>query len=158
MLMFFVSCAVLIGIVALLPAYLSSYSLEKNSIKELDKVQKNKESRGINAVIKELEQTDKVVKKLKDDDVKNQTSSIIEKILTHRTPSIIFSSLQVTNIKNATSSAEVIIQGVSSTRETLLTFKKSLEMDPEIYDIEMPISDLAKGKNSDFAIKLQIKK
>jgi adenylate cyclase class IV len=60
--------------------------------------------------------------------------------------------------KSASSSAEIVIQGKSKTRESLLTFKKNLEQDKMFYDIEMPISDLAKTIDSTYAIKFKLKK
>lgn len=158
LLMFFISCAIVAGIVGLIPAYMYSYNQEKDSLKRLNQAQKSKESSGIYEVIKNLETAEKLVAKLKDDAQTVEISSILDKVLLHGNELVNVSAFQMTLTKNASSSAEIVIQGKSKTRETLLIFKKNLEQDAMFYDIEMPISDLARTKESTYAIKLKLKK
>ncbi len=156
--MFFISCGVVIGIISLIPSYFYSSLQEKNSIKKLDLAQKSAESKGVYALIKELQQSEDNIKKLKNEDLRLSYSSVVDTLLTYRTASIKINSIQITGVKNATSTAEVIIQGKAVTREALLSFKKYLEQDPYVSNVEMPISDLAKNKDSAFAIRLKFTK
>lgn len=158
LIMFFISCAVVAGIVALVPAYMYSYNQEKDSLRKLNQAQNNKEASGINEVIKNLESAEKMVKSLKDDSPNIMLSNIIDELVVTSSGFVSINSFQISTTKNATSSAEVVIQGKAKTRESLLNFKKKLEQNEDLYDIEMPISDLAKNKDNTYAIKLKIKK
>lgn len=158
LLMFFISCSIVAGIVALIPAYLYSYNQEKDSLKKLNQVQQNKESNGINEVIKNLEVAEKLLVKLKEDSPAIEISQTLDRVLTHGSGLVSISAFQLNATKSASSSAEIVIQGKTKNRETLLTFKKNLEQDVIFYDVEMPISDLAKNKESTYAIKLKLKK
>ncbi len=158
LLMFFISCSIVGGIVALIPAYLYSYNQEKDSLKKLNQAQQSKESSGIYEVIKNLEAAEKLVAKLKEDSPIVEISSTLDRVLMHANGLVSVSAFQINITKSASSSAEIVIQGRSKTRETLLTFKKNLEQDTMFYDVEMPISDLARTKESTYAIKLKLKK
>ena len=92
------------------------------------------------------------------DDIKIYPSSILDRVLLYKSSSISITSFQIDIEDMASSSATAIIQGKSLTREKLLEFKKKLEQDSAIIDIEMPISDLAKEGNSPFAIRFKLKK
>ncbi|MBI5126321.1 MAG: hypothetical protein HZA80_00965 [Candidatus Taylorbacteria bacterium] len=48
----------------------------------------------------------------------------------------------------------VSITAIADTRDTLITFKKALELDPKVTKVELPVSDLAKSKNISFVIKV----
>jgi hypothetical protein len=156
--MFFISCGVVIGIISLLPSYFYSSSQEKNSIKKLDLAQKSAESKGFYDLIDELKKSEEDIKKLKGEDLRLSYSSVVDTLLTYRTSTIKINSIQISSIKNATSTADVVIQGKASTREALLAFKKYIEQDSSVSNVEMPISDLAKNKDSAFAIRLKFKK
>ncbi len=158
LLMFFVSCSIVVGIVALIPAYMYSYNQERDSLKKLSQTQKSNESKGIYEVIKNLETAEKMVAKLKEDSPIIETSSILDTVLLHGNGLVNINVFQMNITKSASSSAEIVIQGKSKTRESLLTFKKDLEQDKMFYDIEMPISDLAKTIDSTYAIKFKLKK
>ncbi len=131
-----------------------------DSIRKFDTVQKSRESRGIDLALKELKQSNDIVKKLKADDSNLQFSVIIQKVLENKLPDITFSAIQISksNDKSASSSMEVIVQGKSQSRESLLAFKKNLEANPAILKVDLPISDLAKSKNIAFAFRLLLKK
>lgn len=153
------SCSIVIGIGALIPAYIYSYYQEQNTIKELKNVQDKKESQGIYSIVKNLEDSEKFIKKLKDDNQSISFSGTIDRIMNHSSDLVLINSFQVIYTpKSATSSADIIIQGKSPKRESLFLFKKKLESDRNIYDIEMPISDLAKGSDIPYAIKLKLRK
>jgi len=158
LLMLFISISIIIGIIALLPSFIFSYSQIKESEKQLESLQKSRESRGIDSIVKDLEETEIIVNKLILDDIKIYPSSILDRVLLYKSSSISITSFQIDIEDMASSSATAIIQGKSLTREKLLEFKKKLEQDSAIIDIEMPISDLAKEGNSPFAIRFKLKK
>lgn len=155
---FFASCSIVAGIIALIPAYMYSYNQEQDSLKKLTQAQKIKESSGINDVIKNLDSAEKMVKSLKDDSPIVDYTSITDQLVLNSIGMVSINSFQISTTKNASSTAEIVIQGKAKTRESLLGFKKKLEQDTNFYDIEMPISDLAKNKDNTYAIKLKLKK
>lgn len=154
----FASCSIVVGIIALIPAYMYSYNQEQDSLKKLNQAQKVKESSGINDVIKNLDSAEKMVKTLKEDSPTVDYTSVVDSLVLHSIGMVSVNSFQISSTKNASSTAEIVIQGKAKTRESLLGFKKKLEQDSNFYGIEMPISDLAKNKDNTYAIKLKLKK
>lgn len=49
------------------------------------------------------------------------------------------------------------LNGVASTRETLINLRKNVETNENIKMVELPVSDLAKSKNISFIIKIIMK-
>lgn len=157
-LFFFISCGIVVGIGSLMPSYLSSYTSEKEAIEKVASIKQDRKVSGMDNLSKELNQSYELVKKLKTDEDSLIFSDIIKKIIGHRKSSISINSIQLSRIDDVLSSSEIILQGKSTTRDALLDFKKSLEADASISKIELPISDLAKSKDINFAIRIRIKK
>ena len=59
-LLFFMSCAVFVGTGSLVPAYVFSYSQEKETVSRLESFQKDRKDRGINEVSKSLNDINEV--------------------------------------------------------------------------------------------------
>jgi len=49
--------------------------------------------------------------------------------------------------------SEIVIEGISSTREALLSFKRSLEQESIFSLVDLPISNLASDKDIEFTIR-----
>ena len=155
---FFVSCAVMIGCVSLFPAYITSSIQEREQADKLITIQKNKEARGVDITLRELSTSNEILTKLKQDDQQVYFSNVIQEIVALRSVTITFNSIQISNIKDdKDSSIEVVLQGKSSSRESLLDFKKNLEQNYLFSKVEFPILDLTKIKDIPFAVKLSVK-
>lgn len=153
----FISCGVMIGIVALFPAFILSYSQGKNSVEKIKTIKKNREARGIDTISNELSDNYQMMNKLKINDDITKSSEAIFEISKLRSNQVSLTSFQITKSSNtATSSLNITIQGKASTRESLIEFKKNLESNKRIEKIELPISDLAKSKNILFAVRLTL--
>lgn len=157
-LLFFLSCVVIAGIVSLAPAYVISSIQEKELNDKLVAVQKSKLARGVDVSIKELNESNEILEILKNETQNFFLSSIIQDVVGLKLPSATFNAIQITNSVEDKSDYEIIVQGKSSTREALLELKKSLEKNPIFSKVEFPIPDLTRSKDVAFAVKLKFKK
>lgn len=80
----------------------------------------------------------------------------LDVILSKKTRSISITQVSYA-LKDATS-ANMSVSGVSLSRESLVSFVKSLEETKAFKSVDLPISNLAKDKNIDFTINLVIGK
>ncbi len=154
--LFFMSIAVIAGIFSLTPAFILSYTQEREALEHLKKVEKNRKDKGLDSIIKELNSTNLVIKQLEENTNGVVYSKIIFKIIGYKTNGLSIKSFDVSKNPNATSSVDVIIQGKAATRDSLISFKNKLESDPLISNLELPVSDLAKSKDISYSIKISI--
>lgn len=154
--LFFMSVAVLAGIFSLAPGFILSYTQEKEALEHLKKVEKNRKDKGLDSVVKELNQTNTIIKKLEENSGNLIYSKIVSQIIGHKTNGLSIKSFDISKSPNATSSADVVIQGKATTRDSLISFKNKLEADPLISNLQLPVSDLAKSKDISYSIKISI--
>ena len=154
--LFFMSVAVLAGIFSLTPGFVLSYTQEKEALEHLKKVEKSRKDKGLDSIIKELNETNSTIKKLEDNTNDVVYSKIIFKIIGYKTNGLNIKSFDVSKTPNATSSVDVVVQGKATTRDSLISFKNKLESDPLISNIQLPVSDLAKSKDISYSIKISI--
>lgn len=155
-LLFFISCAITVGIGFLIPSYILSYNQEKESIKKIESIQKDREVSGIDNILKELSNSSDLLKKLKVDENPVIFSDIIKIVLNYKSGGVSIQAIQITKNTEASSTVEMILQGKATTRERVLEFKKKLEQDERIVKVELPISDLAKSKDLVFSIRITL--
>ncbi len=155
--LFFMSCAILVGVVSLIPAYVTSYSQEKYALAQLAALQKSREEKGNSAIVKELQQSNQLVLKLKEHKDSIIFSSIITHIINYKVLGLTINSFEITSVgPEASSTAQVVLQGKASTRESLIKFKNTLEADPLISKVELPVSDLAKSKDISYSLRISV--
>ncbi|MDQ5893637.1 MAG: hypothetical protein QG640_649 [Patescibacteria group bacterium] len=154
---FFISCGILVGIGSLIPAYIFSYTQEKEALRSLQTLQENRKERGTDVVITDLASAQVLMDELKKHQDNTEFSQIISEIILRKPTQVSVNSFQLGLSKEtASSSLDVIVQGKALTRDSLVNFKKSLEQNPLISKIDLPISDLAKSKDISFTLKLII--
>jgi hypothetical protein len=152
---FFFSFAVFFGICALIPAYIYSYNQEKALILNLEKLHKNRTERGIETVKKELENSALLIDKLKKHKAPFIYSDLISQVVSNKPSGVSISSFSITfDRQSTTTQAVIVVQGISNTRDELILFRDGLEADPLVSNVELPISDLAKGVNISYSIKI----
>ena len=156
-LMIFIASGIVIGILSLLPSYIISYTLEKDLVNQVEAIQRSRTADGIDNVISELNKSYTYVKILRNDKPKISFLANIQEVLALRTKNIAITSFEVAS-SSEEGISEMVLQGNAATRESLLAFKKGIEADPNISNLELPISDLAKSKDIPFAIKFWIQK
>ncbi len=153
---FFISCAVVFGIISLIPSYIFSHGQESGVQERLEKLQKSRKASGTDQIEKDIAQSRAIAEKIMVDKNKIIYSESIQKILSHRSPQILLSSFEISHALGTTTPYEAIIQGKALTREALLEFKKGLESDTSFSEVDLPLSDLAKSKNISFALRLAL--
>ncbi len=154
--MFFLSFVILLGICALLPAYIYSYSQERALLARLGEIQKSRASRGADEIKKELSDSTEMINRLKNHKSPIVYSNIITQMINHKTTGVGIKSISVAveNPQATTTSVVIVIQGVSISRESLIQYRDKLEADPLVKKVELPISDLAKSKNISYSLRI----
>ncbi len=155
---FFISFAIVAGIVFLFPSYLMSSIQERDLAGKLAMAEKSKEARGVDVAIRKLKESNLILKKIKEENQSVYFSSVIQQIVATRPPTATFNSITISSIVDKQADHEVIIQGKSLTRESLLELKKNFEKDLSFSKVEFPIPDLTRNKDIPFAVKLRLKK
>lgn len=165
---FFVSIAILIGIVSLAPAYIFSHTEEAEVIRSIEALERDRQDRGADIVMQDLKETGDVVKKLKGYNDSVIFSQIVSQVISLKPVSIKINSFNMPSVvpakKTSGSSAtttptlEVIIQGKSPTREDLVAFRDNLEADPLVTSVDLPVSNLAKSRDISFSLKILLLK
>ncbi|MEK7095369.1 MAG: hypothetical protein AAB917_01800 [Patescibacteria group bacterium] len=158
-LLFFVSCAMVIGTFSLIPSYILSDTQGIQAVKNAEELQKSRQARGIDQVEKELAQNQMLTRELNLENKEIMFSDIIQSISKHRSGQVTLSAFELSGFQTkSTTTISAVIQGKALTREALIAFKDSLENDSKFAGIELPISDLAKSKNINFAMRLIVLK
>lgn len=153
---FFMSCAVLVGIASIIPAFLLSFSQEKDALNHVKAIEKSRKEKGIDSIVKELSGGSVILKKLNDNSNGRIYSKMIFQIINDKPNGLTINSFDIASTKNATSSIVVVIQGKAPTRELLVNFKDKLESDPLVTKVELPVSDLAKNKDISYSMKVSL--
>ena len=155
-LLFFISCALFIGIVSLLPSYILSTNKENRALAQAQEVQKKREASGADQVEKDLVKAQTIARKILAENTSFYYSDIIQHILSHRSNKITVTSFEASRDTGTSTPVRVIIQGKAVSREGLTTFKSVLERDSFFTQVELPVSDLAKSKDISFSMRLTI--
>ena len=83
-----------------------------------------------------------------------QVVPIVNIILSQKTGSIHIDEFSYTTISNATST--LTLNGISNTRESLVSFVRDLKNSGKFKVVDLPISNLAKNKDISFLINLTV--
>lgn len=156
--LFFVSCAVALGIVSLLPAYLYSRGQEKEALLRQEALLKSRKESGAEQIEKDLVVSEAIAEKIIANEEKIIYNELVQKIISHRKRDLHITSFALSREMTTTTLAAVTLQGRAGTRESLLDFKKQLEGDKTFLRIELPLSDLAKNKNISFSMRLKARR
>ena len=156
-LLFFMSCSVFVGIISLAPAYIFSYTQEKEVLDRLAELQIKRQTDVVGSIKKELTDVTTIINKIKTGSDSVIYSNIVSKIISQKPSGVSIKSfdMQATG-ESATSTIIAVIQGKAITRESLVAFKDRLTKDPLISKVELPVSDLAKSRDISYSIKVSL--
>lgn len=138
----------------LLPSWLISNSKEESSKLRLAQLESSKllsESATIKTVVKNINAELGIIDKSLEYPV---FTKYLDSILDKKTPNIKISMFSY--VSNSSSTATVIIKGISATRDSLVEFKNSLDALKIFKSIDLPISNYAKDKDIEFGMNLII--
>ncbi len=155
--LFFISLAIILGILSLIPAFVIAYTDEKSALNRIEEIRKNRDTKEIESIKKELQKTTEYIKKIDSAENNIKYSEIIPQIINDKNANIQITSLSfIRSDKNATSTNPLVLQGIAKSRDSLLKFKSELEKNSLISSVELPVSDLARSKDIDFSIKISL--
>jgi len=147
---FFVSLAVLIATVFLLPSYAVSSLGERSAVSDAQSA-KNGIATDTASITSGLSAAGDLVTALSSA-MLPPLSPVVLRIAALRPEGITISSFNVSS--NGPDSMAVSIQGLADTRSDLVTFKNILEGDQDFSGVTVPISDLASAMHIQFSMSM----
>lgn len=150
--LFFVVFVELSFIVLLFPSLVISYYREKEvetRVAALEKSSGVANANSIRPIIKSLNSDLAIIDKTLQ---YSEAIPIIDIVLFKKTNSIHITDISYISL--ASSTATIVVQGVSVTRDALVNFKKSLEDSNSFINIDLPISNLAKDRDIKFSMTM----
>lgn len=152
----FVIIAQLTFLIFLLPSWLNSYYKQKEYSGRKNEVSNFLSSLDISSTTAYIKSTNSILTIINDSLDYPKMSPVVMDILSKKKSSIkiggIFYSV------NSGNSATLSINGLASNREALVSFSDSLKEIEYFKKVDLPISNLAKDKNIDFSINVNIEK
>ena len=166
----FISLAMVVGMVALLPSYVYTFNEETDALTEEVNLNNSRKASGADQIEKDLLANQVIAQKILAEEDRVDDTSLIERILSHRNKGINIYSFDISHIASSTpgtsgtanataprvaSSTLAIIEigGKADTRENFLAFQKAIDSDPKLADLNVPLSDLAQSKDITFTFK-----
>lgn len=134
---------------------MAAYSPETWEFAKTEEVQINKQVVSTADMRKELAVSQQMIQKISASENGNiDYSGLIQNILSYRSEQIFINSMEISRSAGTSTSAEVLIIGKADSRESLIDFKKSLEVEKTFRNIDLPVSDLAKSKDIKFSLRV----
>lgn len=138
--------------VFMLPTYIATRNLRNQAQDAL----KTKNLEPVDGKIKEIETRVKTINdvatKLSDGNARPRVMNVIRLI-----DSTLVSGIKVKSYEiayTASSTVDMRVGGIASTRDTLVSFKKNIEANQGVARVELPVSDLAKSKDLTFVLRI----
>lgn len=143
---------VLVGAVFLLPSYFLSHSSEKTIREHAETVKRLIELRGkdISAVL--LSETKEELQLLSAGHDRVSLESILRAIIENKPRGIKLYGLFVE--RDSGGKSDIVVIGIASGREELLSFKKRLDREVLFESVMLPISNLASDQDIEFSINI----
>lgn len=150
----FVLGSVCIGIVFLLPGYSYAVSERSGAKYELSELRNRVSVLERSADAEILRRAREQVRALSPQGITEPTE-LLTKLLVLRPDGILIENITLQGAQG--SGAEVIIGGVSQTRDSLVRYEALLKKDAVVASVDLPVSNLAKEANLDFSMRVRLK-
>lgn len=148
----FVILTQILTMISLFPSWVVSRTREQGVSLELEKTRKSDLSSDANGIKDKIKLINNEVNLLSTSLEYPRLSPFIDYVLSKKTSSIKLNSFSY----NDGNSWTLSIKGVSSSRESLVEFVDSLKSENIFKSVDLPVSNLAKNRNIDFSITLNI--
>lgn len=143
-------------LVFLFPSWLISFYKEKDFIVKSDEISKTISALDVASTTSFIKVLNERLLNINDAMEYPMMMPIFDSILSVRSPSIRLSGIYYT--ASDSNSAVVTISGMSDKRDSLVFFTENLRKIESFSKVDLPISNLAKDKNIDFTISINIEK
>ena len=141
-------------LIFLLPSWIISLFREREAISQIEKMNQSLLSQNKDSVASIITGTNAKLNIINNILNYPEVIPIVNVILSNKTSSIYLNGLTYTSTNASTS--VLTIQGISLTRESLVSFVKNLEKSGAFKVVDLPVSNLAKDKNISFSINLSV--
>ena len=139
-------------VVLLLPSLVTSYFKEKDLSYQVELIKESDVSKDASVISDLIISTNTKLSFYENDFSYPQIIPILENLLSYKSSLVKFTDFMYEASSN--SSAKISIRGNASTRDSLVSFVQKIEESGLFKEVDLPISNLAKDRNIDFAINL----
>ena len=153
--LFAFSVAGTIGVASLFPAFMRGTLEERFQLQAVARLEQNKNASGAAEVEKQLASDRALLVNLSTYTDRKFLSAEIEHIASLKGNNLL-SSLSIES--NEEGASRLVVQGLSPTRESLLSFKTRIENQKPGTTVSLPISQLARSANIQFSLEILIPK
>ncbi len=143
-------------LVFLVPTWVSSFYREKEAVSQSNEMNAFLSTLNISSTTSFVKSVNSKLSLINSSLEYPKVIPILDELLLKKTDFISLKGFSYT--ANATTTATLNLIGVGSSRESLVSFVKSLEEISFFKNVDLPISNLAKDKNIDFSINININK
>ncbi len=141
-------------LIFLFPSWLVSYYKEKDFSVQSDEINKSLSALDIASTTNFIKSLNTKLGIINDTQEYPRFVPIVDEVLSKKTASIRISGIYFSD--NSATTAVLTLEGIGDTRESLVSFADSLKTIPHFKKVDLPISNLAKDKNIDFTISINI--
>lgn len=150
--LYLASGALVAGALLLVPSFFSVY-MQERYLKQERAVQEERAKGNVSVLQDTLRQSSQRVAIVKAKYAETSLTEVLSSIIEKKPAGITLSSLQFDGTKE---SREIVIEGESVTRDTLVLFDKALKEDTRIASVTLPISNLASSADISFRITITL--
>lgn len=154
--LFAIIFAQVLSIVLLLPSWVSSVYKEKEVVIETEAASQSSLSKDTERVSEIIKSTNTRLDILNTALEYPKLTPFVNSIIANKNSSIHIGEILYTAKSEKT--ATISLGGISATRETLVSFVKSLEKTGLYKSVDLPVGNLAKDRNIDFSMSLNVEK
>lgn len=144
----------IIGIAFLVPSFILARSRAGDAEREVELAQEYIAQQEQTGVLEDARATRTMIERLEVELDAITLSKILAGLDASVQPGITFEAIDYTRV--AKQSDKLAIKGTAATRDTLLTFARSLNSTPLFSDVSVPVSNLAQGTNIHFSLSITV--
>ncbi len=147
------SASLLFGIILFLPAWSVADIKEQTVEKRIEILRNTVSEKQDGALSALLDNTRNEIQLLRTGEDFLPFRTVLETLLGNRTSGVSLQSFSFSRI-SAEGDVGITVRGIYRDRDALVNFRKNLEREKMFTRVDLPIANLAKGKNADFTIEL----
>ncbi len=150
----FILCIQISFLIVIFPSWIISLYNEKEIVAQSEDMNKSLSDLNVAPIIDTIKALNKKLQTLNSSLEYPQIIPLMDSVISKKTNAIKLTEFSYSLSTNG--DVEFVAGGVSTTREALVSFEKSLEDSKVFSDVRLPISNLAKDKNIKFSISMKV--